>query len=106
MAYASPDAEQASVPTPLQWNKGGTLEIPYMFYGEILLPFSSLNSGAGAQISSVSEISVTFTAAVNSNFASGDTWPASYTHLTLPTTASVCVSVCAGPLTSAPIASA
>ena len=74
MAYASPDAEQTSVPTPLQWNKSGTLEIPYMFYGEILLPFSSLNSGAGAQISSVSEISVTFTAAVNSNFASGDTW--------------------------------
>lgn len=73
-AYSSPEAQEATISTPLQWNKAGTLEIPYMFYGEILLPFSALNYGAGAQIGSVSEISMTFTAAVNSNFASGDTW--------------------------------
>ena len=73
-AYSSPDALQATIETPLQWNKDGTLEIPYMFYGEIVLPFSALNYGAGAEIGSVSDLSMTMTAAVNSNFASGDTW--------------------------------
>lgn len=73
LAYASPDAEQATIATPLQWTADG-LAIPYMFYGEIVLPFSELNSGAGAQIASVSEISVTVTAAAKSNFASGDSW--------------------------------
>lgn len=73
-AYSAADAEEATEQTNLQWNKLGTLEIPYLFYGEIVLPFSALNYGAGAEVSSVEAISLTATAAVNSNFASGDTW--------------------------------
>ena len=73
-AYASPDASEATVSTRLQWNRAGTLELPYMFYGEVVLPFAELNAGVGAQIDSVSKIEIEMTAAVRSNFASGDTW--------------------------------
>ena len=82
-AYPSANAQSATIETRLQWNKAGTLEIPYMFFGEIVLPFSSLNFGAGAEIDSISSVSMTFTAAANSNFASGDTWAADGTCLYL-----------------------
>lgn len=73
-AYVSADAQQATVDTQIQWNSDGKLEIPYLFYGEIVLPFSEL--GDSVQITSVSAISIEITAAVKSNFASGDTWRA------------------------------
>lgn len=72
--YTTSDGTGEKTETGLQWNRTGELEIPYMFYGEILLPFSELQNGAGAAIESISEISVTVVASVNSNFASGDTW--------------------------------
>ncbi len=74
-AYASTDAQQATVDTQIQWNENGRLEIPYLFYGEIVLPFSDIGS-SGAQITSISAVSIEIAAASKSNFASGDTWRA------------------------------
>ena len=74
--YDGAEGENGKAAAALQWNAMGFLEIPYLFYGEILLPFADLENGAGAEITSVSEFSVGITASINSNFASGDTWTA------------------------------
>lgn len=74
--YEGVDGTAGKSAEALQWNSMGFLEIPYLFYGEIILPFADLENGAGAEITSVSEFSVGITASVNSNFASGDTWTA------------------------------
>lgn len=74
--YDGAEGENGKAAAALQWNAMGFLEIPYLFYEEILLPFADLVNGAGAEITSVSEFSVGITASINSNFASGDTWTA------------------------------
>lgn len=71
--YDGEEGENGKSAAALQWNQMGYLEIPYLFYGEILLPFSDLEDGS-AEVPSVSSFSCGIVASVNSNFASGDTW--------------------------------
>lgn len=55
-----------------EWRSDGTVEVPYLFGGELFLPFSALSQAVS--ISRVDGISVTVTAAKDSSFASGDSW--------------------------------
>ena len=73
--YTDADESDSSVAT-IQWDSNGKVCVPYLFYGEVILPFSELNGGAGADIALIEEISVTVTAAVNTDYASGDSWVA------------------------------
>ncbi len=55
----------------LQWREGGAVDVPYLFNGEVILPFSLLGD---VQISEISALKMLFTCSANSQFASGDTW--------------------------------
>lgn len=62
----------ATEPILAEWRSDGTVEAPYLFGGELLLPFSALSQSVS--ISRVDGISVTVKAAKDNSFASGDSW--------------------------------